>query len=140
MTPTAGEAVVVLDASALVALLVDDGAPGAWVAQACAGAVLTGPDLVRFEAADVLRRLELRGAVPADVARAAHDDLVDLRLETFSYGVLADRVWALRANITSYDASYVAVAELVDGVLLTLDERLARAPGPRCPVHTPTTA
>jgi predicted nucleic acid-binding protein len=47
---------------------------------------------------------------------------------------LLDRVWELRLNITGYDATYVAVAEALDCALLTADGRLARAPGPRCPI------
>jgi predicted nucleic acid-binding protein len=40
-----------------------------------------------------------------------------------------DRVWALRHNLSAYDAVYVALAEALDAMLLTCDRRLARAPG-----------
>ena len=40
-----------------------------------------------------------------------------------------DRIWALRDNLTAYDAVYVALAEALDSTLLTCDGRLARAPG-----------
>jgi hypothetical protein len=49
----------------------------------------------------------------------------------------AQPVWELRANVTSYDAWYVAVAEQCDLPLATLDQRLARATGPRCRFHLP---
>lgn len=39
------------------------------------------------------------------------------------------RVWELRANISAYDASYVALAESLDAPLLTRDARLARSSG-----------
>ncbi len=42
------------------------------------------------------------------------------------------RAWELRANVTVYDALYVALAELLDVVLVTADARLTRAPGLRC--------
>ena len=48
--------------------------------------------------------------------------------------LLAARVWALRGNLTTYDAAYVAAAERYGCALVTTDARLARAPGVRCPV------
>ena len=47
---------------------------------------------------------------------------------------LLDRVWELRDNLSAYDASYVALAELLGCSLLTADARLSRAPGIRCPI------
>ena len=47
-------------------------------------------------------------------------------------GPFAERIWELRANVTSYDAWYVAVAEAAGLPLATLDSRLARANGPNC--------
>lgn len=46
--------------------------------------------------------------------------------------MLARRVWELRDDLTAYDAAYVALAELLDAPLVTLDSRMARAAGPRC--------
>ena len=45
------------------------------------------------------------------------------------------RAWELRTNLSAYDALYVALAEQLDAPLLSADARLARAPGPRCPVE-----
>jgi predicted nucleic acid-binding protein len=47
---------------------------------------------------------------------------------------LLQRVWELRDNLSAYDASYVALAELLDCTLLTADRRLSRAPGIRCSI------
>jgi predicted nucleic acid-binding protein len=47
---------------------------------------------------------------------------------------LLNRMWELRDNLSAYDATYVALAELLDCSLLTADGRLARAPGIGCPV------
>ena len=47
---------------------------------------------------------------------------------------MLERVWELRENLSGYDAAYVAVAETLDTSLLTADARLARAPGPMCPI------
>ena len=95
------------------------------------------PALLRFEAANVIRRQQVAGIVSADQAAQAHADLLDLEIEEWPYELLAARVWELRRNLSSYDASYVAVAELVRATLITLDRGIARAPDLRCAVATP---
>lgn len=128
---------VVCDASALVALLVDSGPDGRWVTDALSGADIAAPTLVMFESANIIRRHELAGLVSADQAAQAHADLLDLAIEHWPYEVLASRVWALRGNLSAYDASYVALAELIGATLVTLDRRIARAPDVRCTITTP---
>lgn len=127
----------VCDASALVAVLVDAGASGQWATQALAGTRLLAPDLLPFECSNIIRRHELAGLISSDQAAQAHADLVSLAAELWPYRLLARRVWALRSNLSSYDASYVALAELVGCPLVTLDRRLAAAPRLRCAVVTP---
>jgi len=61
--------------------------------------------------------------------------MLDTDIELWPFAVLADRVWALRDNLNSYDAAYCAVDELAETPLLTLDARLARATGPRCEIR-----
>ncbi len=128
---------VVCDASALVALLLDSGPDGHWAAQTMDGADLAAPDLAAFEVANIIRRHELTGAVSADQAAQAHADLLDLAVEQWPYELLAPRAWELRHNLSSYDASYVALAELIGATLVTLDRKIGRAPELRCPVATP---
>lgn len=53
---------------------------------------------------------------------------------------LPDRVWELRDNLTSYNAAYVSLAELLGCALLTADSRLCRAPGIGCPITVVSTA
>ncbi len=38
-------------------------------------------------------------------------------------------VWRLRDNVSTYDACYVCLAEVLDCPLVTADGRLTRAPG-----------
>lgn len=130
---------VVCDASALVALLLDGGPDGCWVTEALAGFDLLAPSLVAFESANVIRRHELAGLVSADQAAQAHADLLDLAIECWPYQILASRAWELRRNLSSYDASYVALAELTGATLVTLDRRISRAPDLRCTIATPMT-
>ena len=128
---------LVCDASALVALLLDDGPDGRWVATRLAGSVLHAPALVHFETANIIRRTELAGLVGVDQAAQAHADLLDLSMTQWPYEVIAERAWQLRYNLTSYDASYVTVAELIEAPLVTLDLRISRVPQLRCPVAVP---
>ena len=128
----------VIDASVLVAALVDSGDEGRWSEYAIAGEVLASPELALVEATNVLRRLELAGKISRFEATAAHADLMKLDLVLFPFAPFAERVWALRGNLTGYDAWYVALAEALDCRLLTLDRKLGDATGPMCPVATPT--
>ena len=127
----------VIDASVLVAALVDIGAHGAWAEDIVAAGSLRAPELVRVEATNILRRLERARRITTPEANAAQDDLVQLNLELFSYDPFADRIWELRHAVTSYDAWYVAVAEALRLPLATLDEKLSRATGPICDFLTP---
>jgi predicted nucleic acid-binding protein len=90
------------------------------------------PHLAQVEATNILRRLELAGRLEKLDAASALDDLRSLRIELLPLAPFMDRVWELRANLTSYDAIYVAIAEALESPLATLDIRLARATGPRC--------
>jgi predicted nucleic acid-binding protein len=128
---------VVCDASALVALLLDSGHDGRWVTDALTGADLIAPSLAEFEAANIIRRHDLAGLISTDQAAQAHADLLDLAIEHWPYEILAPRAWQLRENLSIYDASYVALAELTDATLVTLDRRVSGAPGLSCTIATP---
>lgn len=128
---------VVCDASALTAVLIDAGPDGRWATAALTDTELAAPHLIAFEAANIIRRHELAGLISGDQAAQAHADLQDLAIEHWPYELVATRAWQLRANLTIYDASYVALAELLGATLVTLDRRTSRAPGPRCAIATP---
>lgn len=129
---------VTCDASVLVAMLVDGGPAGQWAtATLSAAAGLLAPHLAMFEAANIFRRHELAQIITADQAAQAHADLLDLPIDLWPYEVLARRTWQLRENLSAYDGSYVALAEMTDTPLATLDARIARAPGVSCVVATP---
>jgi len=126
-----------VDASTVVAALVDCGPDGSWAEVMLASDALVAPHLLPVEVANLLRRAVAAGELSADTASLAHADLLGLRVNLFAYEPFADRVWELRDNISSYDAWYVAIAESVDAPLATLDRRLARSPGTRCQFVVP---
>ena len=117
-----------VDASALLEVLLRPPAAGAVETNLFAPAQnLAVPHLLDIEVAQVLRRYEAACAIDAARGRMALDDLSDLCVQRYAHDFLLPRVWALRHNVTAYDAVYVALAEALDAVLLTRDARLARA-------------
>jgi predicted nucleic acid-binding protein len=122
--------VIVLDASALVELLLNTAA-GRTIATRIADPALSMhvPHLADIEVTQALRRYAKDGELNAADAAVALEDLRSLDLERHAHEPLLDRVWALRQNLSAYDAVYVALAEALDTVLLTCDGRLAGAPG-----------
>jgi len=128
---------VVPDASVVIAALTDTGALGAWAEETLGRVDLVAPHLMLAEATNILRRLERNGELGAVEASGAQRDLLALPIELAPFEPFAARVWALRANVTSYDAWYVAIAEAFDYPLATLDRRLTKATGPHCDFLTP---
>lgn len=127
----------VVDASVLVAALVDSGSDGMWAESTLAEGELAAPELVLVEATNVLRRMEQRDRISRVEATFAHRDLLGLDIELFPFAPFGEQVWELRGNLTSYDAWYVALAEALDCPLATLDRKLGGAPGPVCEVVVP---
>ncbi len=89
------------------------------------------------EATNILRRMEQSGQVSRLEATASFRDLLRLDIELYPFNPLAERIWELRANVTSYDAWYVALAEALDNPLFTLDHKLSKASGIQCEVVVP---
>lgn len=120
----------VLDASAVVELLLATEIGRAVAARiGDPGLSLHAPHLLDVEVAQALRRYVRGGDLDDEAAAAALEDLRSLDLARHSHEPLLERVWALRENLTAYDAVYVALAEALDTTVLTCDGRLRRAPG-----------
>ncbi len=121
---------IVVDASVALELLLRTPAASA-VERRLFGAneTLHAPHLIDIEVAHVLRRYALAGEMSGERGREALEDLADLSLRRYPHEVLLPRAWELRANLTAYDAIYVALAEALDAPLLTRDRRLAGAAG-----------
>jgi predicted nucleic acid-binding protein len=87
------------------------------------------PHLFSVEVAQALRRLTRAGVTSADRAAEALLDVAQLDAVRHEHEPFLARMWQLRENLTAYDAAYVPLAETLDAPLVTLDSRLASAPG-----------
>jgi predicted nucleic acid-binding protein len=128
--------VIVLDASAVVPLLVDPSATTQTLqARLRHESVAHVPHLVDVEVANALRGQILGGQLDAALARRAIRRLAVLPLVRWPHDRLLSRTFALRDRLTTYDATYVALAEGLGATLLTRDRRLAQAGGHRARVE-----
>lgn len=131
---------LVVDASALLGVVLDPGPRADQVAELLSTRELHAPALLPFEVANVLRRRRLAGHLTAAEAFDAETALARLPIELWPHEVVAARVRALGDVLTAYDASYVALAERLGADLVTYDRRIAGAPGVRCAVVLPREA
>jgi predicted nucleic acid-binding protein len=127
---------IVIDASVLANVVGDDGSDGqrARLEFRNAGDV-AAPDLADIETVAVLRKRWIAGTVSDQRFAAAVDDLGQLDIDRYPALRFMRRAYELRANVTVYDSAYVALAEALSCELLTADQRLANASGPRCAIR-----
>ena len=130
---------IVADASIVVSALLSTGGAGARARERLRqDPDLHVPHLLDMEVTAALRRRVRLGQTDADTALEVLGDLADLAATRWDHEPLLPRVWALRENVTAYDACYVVLAEMLDVALVTSDVRLARAPGLRCAIDVLT--
>lgn len=123
---------IVVDAAAAVLALLNDGE----ARRRLATEDLHAPHLVDTELTHAMRAQVRRGRLAADEAWRALSRWQRLGLRRYGTVGLLPRIWALRENLSAYDAGYVALAERLGQPLVTADLRLATAPGLRCDVLT----
>jgi predicted nucleic acid-binding protein len=127
---------IVIDASVLANVVGDDGSDGQRARREFRDAGnVAAPDLVDVETVAVLRKRWIAGTVSDDRFAAAVDDLEQLDLDRYPTLRFMRRAYELRANVSAYDSTYVALAETLGCELLTGDGRLAHASGPRCAIR-----
>ena len=127
---------IVIDASILANALADDEQDGANARRELLSAdALAAPDLIDVETVAVMRKRWLAKTLMDERFAAAVADLQRLPFERVPTLRLMPRAFELRANVTPYDASYVALAEALSCPLVTADRRLANATGPRCRIR-----
>jgi predicted nucleic acid-binding protein len=122
--------VIVVDASAMLEALLRTPAAAAVEKRLFAPSqTLHAPHLLDVEVTQVVRRYAANREIDATRSRMAIADLADFPLRRYPHDILLPRIWDLRNNLTAYDATYVALAEVLDAPLLTRDKRLAASPG-----------
>ncbi|HEX8768604.1 MAG TPA: type II toxin-antitoxin system VapC family toxin [Jatrophihabitans sp.] len=123
----------VVDASVLaVFYLVADRRRDAVIARLAAGDALYAPAHLDVEVVSALRGLARVNPALLRVAPAALRHLAGLPVRRMPLAPLLDRMWALRDNVTAYDAAYVALAEELAAPVITCDTKLAAASGTQC--------
>lgn len=121
---------IVVDASAVLAVLIN--APPSTLLRTrmfAPGETLHAPHLIDIEVLHVIRRWFLSGEISLVRADEALALFQLMPIERYSHEILRDRIWQHRANLTAYDAAYVALAETLHSTVLTVDAKLAGAPG-----------
>ena len=127
---------IVVDASAILALLLETtAAPDLENQLLGTGESLHAPHLLDLEIAQVLRRYVSIGELTPQRGKQALTDLADFPIIRYPHDLFLSRIWALRHNVTAYDAVYLALAESLPAPLLTCDARLAAAPGHRTTIE-----
>lgn len=121
----------IVDAGVVVELLA-----GSLEPQRLGDEELAAPHLIDSEVTHVLRGLVRRDVLTAEQGDLAVAGFAELTLTRFAADWLRPRIWALRHNLSAYDATYVALTEMTDATsLLTTDTRVAQAPGPTCHIE-----
>ncbi len=133
----ATDQVIVVDTSAVLGVLAGDAADRALVQRLADDGDLHAPHLIDIEILHALRGLVRGGKLSLDRATDVRTDVADLTITRYGHEALADRIWALRNNLTSYDAAFVALSEALDVPLVTCDARLAAAPGITVELYPP---
>ena len=127
---------MVLDASGVVELLLNTASGRRLSARLLAETEgVHVPHLIDAEIAQVLHRFVLRELLDARSGAAALRRWQDFDVDRYPHEPLLNRVWELRANVTAYDATYLALAEALSMVFVTGDRRLARVPGARTAIE-----
>lgn len=119
---------VVVDTSAVLTLLLEE-PPVPALAARLSGVRLHAPHLIDVEFLHALRRLAATARVDAARAAVIRADFRRLTIVKYPHGLLLDRMWELRDNLSAYDAAFVALAEALEAPLVTTDAGLAAAPG-----------
>lgn len=125
---------LIVDASCLYEVVADTARADDVRVRLAADPDHAAPSVVDVEVVSVIRRDYRLGRLDATAANQAVEDLRDWPGERFGHRQLLGRVWDLKGSIRTWDAFYVALAEVLDGTLITADARLVGASGPRCTI------
>lgn len=113
---------IVVDASAMIEALVGRDADSDLLDALVDG--IAAPHLLDVEVLSALRGLTLGGKLRSRAADDARSDYFSLSIDRYEIHPLAERIWLLRHQYTSYDACYLALAEALEKPLHTCDAKL----------------
>ncbi|MBB3086678.1 type II toxin-antitoxin system VapC family toxin [Geodermatophilus sabuli] len=125
---------IVVDASTVVAALLDAGSDGESAREVMLANEAHAPHLLDVEVLSAVRRHALSGRLSGAAVHGAVAALRELPVARHGHDLLLDRSLELRDSVTAYDGVYVALAEVLEAPLVTGDRRLSRTPGLRCAV------
>jgi predicted nucleic acid-binding protein len=120
---------IVIDASAIVAILLGTEQAEAVRSRIATRATLHAPHLIDLEVTQVLRRHALLARLSPEAAEESFRSFRAIAIERYAHDRFLDRIWQMRWNITAYDAAYIALAEALRAPVLTCDARLAASAG-----------
>jgi predicted nucleic acid-binding protein len=118
--------VIVIEASAMVDVLVDDPVDSELLAL-IADEELHAPSLLDYEVASALRGHALGGKLTDEQVDDAVDDFSALTIERYPLSLMIRDVLDLSRDFTVYDAAYVVLAKALDAPLVTADAKLSGA-------------
>lgn len=118
----------VLDASAVLELLLRTPRAAVIESRFFRRTTLHAPHLLDLEVVQVLRRYA-RKDMTEERAQLAILDFLDLPITRYPHELFVPRIWELRSVLTAYDAAYIALAETLDAPLVTCDRKLASSRG-----------
>lgn len=120
---------IVIDASALVELLLGTERGRAVGDRLLGGLPRHAPHLLDAEIAQTVRRLVRQKVVTQDRGKQCIEDLLAFPIRRHGHLALLERIYELRDRLSAYDAAYLALAEALNATLITFDGALARTPG-----------
>jgi predicted nucleic acid-binding protein len=126
---------LIVDASCLYEVVADTARAESVRTRLLADPDQAAPHLIDAEVLGIIRRDRMLGRLDATAAAQAIEDLRDWPGDRYGHRLLLARAWELRDRVRSWDALYVALAEVLGGTLLTLDRRLAAVEGLDCAVE-----
>ena len=116
---------MVIDASAVLEILART-PTGIELEATLLDANLHAPHVIDLEVLNAIRRWERTGAIRRGEATGILEAFLALRITRYPHTPLLDPIWALRHNLTAYDAVYLALAKSLDAALVTMDSGLRK--------------
>lgn len=123
---------VVVDASVVLKLLLpeerSEAVRGLWARWVEQEAEVVGPFLLAYEVISVLRNKVFRGELPPEAGEAAFVAFRTQEISLLHPDGIEEKAWGLAKQLnlpTSYDAAYLALAELMEYEFWTADRRFA---------------